>query len=284
VSTITSDVGDYDNSTHYLAFHVLTSADHWFQENELRTVLQEYSVWATLGAFDPDLPLFRRDITTHYISLGYKISTAPEWKTTIFQDLPSWLALLPTLQDPQINDKTIQEFCVVLSRIWAADVEQGQHLGYERPLAMSVIALANIWDGLDSVTITDIDSLIPIIKCTISTAFHGRVDNFWIHNVLSPRFQDIIMAHLGDSLARAGQKIKASTPSGQLDVIQDSKHTVYAVAELLVKLALTVNGELRNGAAHGRRAEEIEEITYWLKLRKGFYTDVEHLRQLFSKT
>ncbi|KAJ7144439.1 hypothetical protein C8R44DRAFT_725375 [Mycena epipterygia] len=254
----------------YLAFRVLVCADHWFQDQVLMPVLQRPSVWEELGVLHfsersmdyDDLPsTLRQASTIHYIALVHKLSSIPAWNRVILDDIPSWLSHLPHVREPK---RTTEEFCAVLHRIWGADVAEDECMEHEKPLAMAFAALGNVWDQFNPQR-TD---LFRLIRCTVDTAFCARIHdvpspeseaNEWHMTNPSPKFKDIIMVRLADSLTRAAGKENAS----------EAPNTA---ADLLLRLASTIAGELRNRWSAGDgEAEKIVEIAYWRELRQGLY-------------
>ncbi|KAJ7087159.1 hypothetical protein C8R44DRAFT_893318 [Mycena epipterygia] len=240
LSSLTVD-GCIDPSTKYLTFRILLAAHHWFQDSNLRAVLQEHSVWSALGAFNSDGEL---DITVHYIALGDKLSKIPEWKTIISHNLPGWLSHLPRLLEIQEREIPTQEFCAVLARIWDVNVVSGEQFRNEMPIAMAFMALARIWDQFDITP--EMDYLIPHIKCTVSTALLARIRpdevvigrrHDWRPQAMSQRFKDTIIIQLGDAVMRAAERA-----SQALNLNQDLNDTVTAAAELLSRLGWMILG------------------------------------------
>ncbi|KAJ7712066.1 hypothetical protein B0H14DRAFT_689927 [Mycena olivaceomarginata] len=71
----------------YWVCSVLDSADHYFADENVRQVLRQPTVWAIVWCS----PLLRQEM---YISWCDQLSSQPQWKNIISQDLPRWITYL----------------------------------------------------------------------------------------------------------------------------------------------------------------------------------------------
>jgi hypothetical protein len=137
---------------------------------------------------------------------------------------------------------------------------------------MSFTVLADAWDRFDFSNSTQgINSLVRLIECTVSTAFCARlVDEF--HNTIknpSQHFKDIIMPRLGDAIARAVERLKATFAPEFNDVVPDA-------AEILLRLASTINHKLKTRPPHANEwVDRRAEIGYWRGLQTEFEKDIK---------
>lgn len=282
LSTLTFD-GCIDQSTKYLTLRVLLAAHHWFQDSDLRALLQEQSVWSALGACNSDR---EPDITIHYIALGVKLSKILEWKTIISQNLPGWLSHLPRLLEIQEREIPTQEFCAVLACIWDVDMATGEQFKNEMPIVMAFTALASFWNQFDITQGTH--HLIPHIRSTVSTALLARIRpdevvigrrHDWRPHTVTQRFKDIIIIRLGDAVMRAADRV-----SQAFNLNPDLDDTVTAAAELLSRLGWMIVGELKHWPLPDSSWAEKTEVDHWTRVRQAFYNDIESLFQLFPNT
>ncbi|KAJ7709427.1 hypothetical protein B0H16DRAFT_648657 [Mycena metata] len=251
-----------------IVLKVFFSADHWFQDPELRPILQQESVWINLGGlFHPD-----------YINLGDRLCSMSEWKQIISLDLPGWLANFPRIKGTHWEswESTRKEFWSVLSRVWDADEHEADEFGNEKSLVMIFSALAKTWNHVDFSNLTGIQYRrhVKLLGCTASQVFYSRIV-FYEVQYPSQRFKDTIIPCLGKALDRAAERAKneiINNPS----IEQNLKNGITAIAKLLSRLALTTNGELRNGQPKDDGSPEME---YWKCLRDGFMRQVDVLQK-----
>jgi hypothetical protein len=256
-----------------IVLKVFFSADHWFQDPELQPMLQQESVWINLGGlFHPD-----------YINLGDRLCSMPQWKQIISLDLPGWLANFPRIEGTHWEswESTRKEFWSVLSRVWGADEHEADVFGNEKSLVMIFSALAKTWDRVDFSNMAGMQHRrhLKLLGCTASQVFYSRIVSYEVQNP-SQRFKDTIIPCLGEALGRAAERTKNEAFNNP-SIEQNLKDGITALAELLSRLALTTNGELRNGQPEDDRTQEME---YWKCLRDGFMRQVDVLQKNFGKT
>jgi hypothetical protein len=181
------------------------------------------------------------------------------------------------------DEATTQEFRGVLSRIWNADVTEEGSIEDEKTLAIAFQALVNVWDQYDFSTTHDIHRIFPLIKATFLTVLNTKlVDNSLETRIKHPsqRFKDVTIPKLAAVLNRAMERAGQATYNGMLGVTE-TRNTVTGVADLLSKLVVMLNGELRNRPPpepdYGARMAEVE---YWRGMRDAFNGEIEALRHL----
>ncbi|KAJ6550327.1 hypothetical protein B0H19DRAFT_1265158 [Mycena capillaripes] len=256
-----------------IVLKVFFFADHWFEDPELRPMLQQESVWINLGGlFHPD-----------YINLGDRLCSMPEWKQIISLDLPGWLANFPRIQGTQWEswESTRKEFWSVLSRVWDADEHEANMFGNEKSLVMIFSALEKTWQRAKFSNLTGIQHTrhLKLLGCTASQVFYSRIVSYEVQNP-SQGFKDTIIPCLGEALARAAERAKDETINNP-SIERNLKDGITSLAELLSRLASTTNGELKSGQPRDNRTPEME---YWKCLRDGFMCQVDVLQKDFEKT
>ncbi|KAJ6556651.1 hypothetical protein DFH09DRAFT_1084729 [Mycena vulgaris] len=279
-------------STQILAFELLCAAHRWFQDNELRLVLQEHSVWANLGlilnkARDVYYPDVVHQMTAHYITLGAELSQTSEWQSIIMEDLTGWLANLPTLLIGfKEETESTQEFCAVICRLWEAEAAEGTESVGVKLLVAAFTGLTSVWNHFDFPISLEIHRVVRLVECTVSTAFCARISTagncsvpvyrtISLNDGLTDRFKNIIMPKLCHAVVRVAERAKEEAST--LDLAPDLKVLLIHVTELMLKLASTINGELRNGWSQGEADTQGDEFQYWTGLKKTFEKDLHGL-------
>ncbi|KAJ7142277.1 hypothetical protein C8R44DRAFT_760454 [Mycena epipterygia] len=256
--------GVYVGRTQYLAYCVLCYAEKWFQDDRLRPLLQEKSIWTLLGkymAWDP----------AAYLLLGDKLSQTVQWKTTLAQDYFGWFSQLLRILKLPLDDEEQrgQLFCSVLSRIWDVNPTQcARFKDKENILAMAFIVLGKLWDQVNFPDQHDIQHVIQLTQCTLSTALCTRMNQYSISRIVTPSqdFRDTIMVSLGNAITRAADRVKVSTSQIAADV-EDCG------VEILSKLAVIINEELRTRPTPDDPRDK-EEQRYWRDLKRNFEEEI----------
>jgi hypothetical protein len=241
-----------------LVLCVLCHADHWFSDIELGPILTEDSVWPSLAYSG----------SRYYTILGEKLSNTPGGKSIISQDLPGWLD-----QDySDMGGEQAGKFFTVLSRVWDADEAEADQFGTEKPRVMVFSALANAWDRIDFSSLeVRHKEIVEFLGCTVSTAFSNYPRAIPAGaGPPSQDFKDTIMIRLGDALGRAGERAKSEID--HILVQQNSMGRANEIAELLTRIALGINGELR-----GQPNDNAQMI-----LRDAWIAEVASLREAFE--
>lgn len=266
-----SDVGG--GRTQSFASLLLCSAPDWFEDNVLQQILLEHSIWPLLGIC--------KDVVA-YIALGDKLSQCEttKWKEVISEDVVGWLTKIPRVLDicrNQNGRETSNLFCSVLSRVWDADWEGVEELGdEEKTLAMSFAVLATTWDLADFSDLKNIHEIVRLLPCTIEVAFSARIVGDDKRRQLvdrSQRFRATAIACLGDKIVRAAERaIRAAITQDKLNILESA-------AQILSRLAVKINGELKDGITPSNHWDG-GELSYWNSLSAEFKQDIDHLRNL----
>jgi hypothetical protein len=254
----------------YCACAVLDSADHWFANNELHQIVHQPSLWANLshGAW----------CNGFYNNLGAKLSTKPEWKNIISQDLPGWLGQWPTIETREdFTDKHRVQFRSVLSRVWGTDETEATEFGEEATMVMVFGALADTWTRVQfsDLTTKQVRYNIKLLRCTVFVAFSAKILKDREVRMPSQRFKDTSMVCLGEVLARAAGNARVELAKDST-MEQHLKDTIDGIASLLPRLGSTIQGELRS-------AETVTESKYWDNLQDRWREEVDSLHDTFEK-
>ncbi|KAJ7120278.1 hypothetical protein C8R44DRAFT_737105 [Mycena epipterygia] len=247
-----------------LAFSVLCAAEPWFRHEELQQVLLEYAVWDSLGAYTKE----DADVRS-YVAMGSKLSYISAWEGAIREDLPSWLQSLKLLLDPteDVDEKLTQ----------AVDADEGARFGEEKTLVMSFTALATIWDEFDFSDAWGIHRVLPLLQCTVVTAFHARLvqKDMFSKGVVGPSeaFRDVVIGRLGDALVRAVARAEQAA--------HHPDEVLSGACVLLSKISSVISGVLRTGAPPCEGAdcgERDAKVQYWEDLEKSLNDELDVLR------
>ncbi|KAF7353749.1 hypothetical protein MVEN_01060300 [Mycena venus] len=272
--------GIHNGRMRILALNILCSASHWFQDNELRPILQKHMVWKTLGAlcYAQSKANFSRTALikeiASYIDLGNKISEIQEWTVTVSEDLTAWLSHLSYMSH-------------LSGDVHSRKAREGEQFGDQKPLAMAFTALAMAWGQYKFSSPQDLHRLLPLIGCTISTAFSARlVKTEWMATVNpTQRFKDVVMVGLADTVMLAAASLRANT--ARANDMQDVDHEllkkfVDKAIDLLSRLVSTIHNELTNGLPEESTcwATELEK---WEGLQQVFHGDLESLVKFMKR-
>ncbi|KAJ6568762.1 hypothetical protein B0H19DRAFT_1133912 [Mycena capillaripes] len=247
---------------------VLLAADHWFDDNELGPILADDSVWRNLGGLVTN--------AYHYTILGERLSSIPQWTNIISQDLPGWIlqygSLMIVGSSFQIDEQRAK-FLLVLSRVWGKELEVAPS---EEPLAVVFAALANAWDQVDLSGPQVLEEVhgLRLLRSTISMMLCSRKLGFDLLQHPSQHFRDTSMDRLGDALGRAAVRANPEAVSNE-NLEAAVKGGLQEVGKLLTKLALTINGELRNPPQF---ENEAAEVAHWMRLERTLWEDFWALR------
>ncbi|KAJ7154045.1 hypothetical protein C8R46DRAFT_1118539, partial [Mycena filopes] len=148
----------------FTAYLLLGRARAWFLDPQLQPVMHQFCVMQHLGR----LVLKYQDsalVTTSYIELIQNLVPIPEWRSALWPELPTWIALFPNAHYnwmPQI-------FISVIRSIWAAEFDEpaaGFASAYEFCVALTLAALANVWNDAD--VSSPPGQIIPLARQTVN--------------------------------------------------------------------------------------------------------------------
>ncbi|KAJ7203158.1 hypothetical protein GGX14DRAFT_399119 [Mycena pura] len=262
-----------------LAFQTICSAVHWFEDNELQLVLQEQLVLEKMHNVLMDSLGY--NYVLEYLKLCEQISNIPLWQSIMRQKLPDWLQLMySTMAEGYSNT-----FILASARLWGIDEsEVHEYVWQEQPLVLAFTSLANTLNQFISTDSQECHQIATIIRCTVSSmAFLSRAGFSWKDGICviqpSQTMKNKIMPRLSNALTAAAREI-ANNPN----MAQEMKATLNSATDAMLKLALTISGELTHGwdQEHEASSEEAE-LRYWGSLRTGFDAQLSALEELVEK-
>ncbi|KAJ7191247.1 hypothetical protein GGX14DRAFT_600948 [Mycena pura] len=262
-----------------LAFQILCSAVHWFQDNELQPVLQEQLVLEKLHNILMDVLDY--NYVLQYLKLWEHISNIPLWQPVMRQKLPGWLQLMCSTKGYGL----LHDFISVSARLWG--IEESEVAEYdveEKPLVFAFTALANTWNQFVITDTQECHQIATIIRCTVSMAFLSRAGFLLFQpgiHVIQPsqNLKDKIMPRLSNALTTAATEI-ADDPN----IAQEMKAIMSCAANIMLKLASTISGELTHGWGQQQEANSEEaELRFWENLRMGFDAQLSALEELLER-
>ncbi|KAJ7203169.1 hypothetical protein GGX14DRAFT_399131 [Mycena pura] len=263
-----------------LAFQLICSAVHWFEDNELQPVLREQLVLEKLH--NALMDFFGYEYVTEYLKLFEQISNIPLWQNVMRQNRPGWLQLMYSTMAKRYPSDA---FLLVSAQLWGIDeIERHEYSWQEQPLVLAFTALTNIWNQFISTDLQECHQIATIIRCTVSMASPSRAGySPWKDGICviqpSQDLKDKIMPRLSNALTTAAREI-ADNPN----VAQEMKATMSCAADIMLKVASTITGELTHGwdQQHEANSEEAE-LWYWENLRMGFDAQLSALEELVEK-
>ncbi|KAJ7694020.1 hypothetical protein B0H16DRAFT_894593 [Mycena metata] len=190
-------------------------------------------------------------ITNSYQELVQHVASRPEWKSALFDELPTCIAVLSDLSAMwRLPTRSMQlarsDFISVLQNIWAPSFPQldGQQqqiqftTAGQQCTALCLVALFNVWEGYDAAKLS-LEQFLQLVRCTVSTAL---LTWDWILSPLEGDFEPAFTSRLCSALAQATANARHSTevgvPGGRdAGASQVEIHPARRRAELLETLA-----------------------------------------------
>ncbi|KAJ7769411.1 hypothetical protein B0H16DRAFT_1778975 [Mycena metata] len=262
------------------AFLVLARAKSWVLNPDFQPIMVQFSMWHHLGRV---ARCYKREnrweedvITDSYQELVQHAASRPEWKSTLFDDLPTCIAVF---SDPsewmwygsEEHKAHRSDFISVLQNIWVPSFPQVD--GQQQPIqftnagqqctALCLVALSNIWESYNTAK-SPLEQFLQLVRCTASTALVTR------NPTLSPLedFEPTFSSRLCGALAPAAVKARQSTQVGVLGGLDASPSHVDTrrMADLLDILTQKLEIEFSKPDRRGRdtlRDELDAEIDAW---------------------
>ncbi|KAJ7896899.1 hypothetical protein B0H13DRAFT_2338095 [Mycena leptocephala] len=259
-----------------LASEVISRADHWFNDNELRPVPHEHGMWNFAKTWTTPGKDRYKERLEHYIALTSKIAQIPEWMAVNSEGLPGWLLIVPDLLFTGI---TAERFKFVLSTVWDVDPVVGRQYGDGSLLAMAYIALTNVLNEFKLSNVQELPRVLRLLECTAEVAFWAQLLRpVGTKNFTGPSrsFQENIMRGLSTAATQAVTNAEAHGAARIMD--QASEPALKRAGKLLSKLASKINDEL--GKEWGKTVAK-NEILYWEAMREEFRTDCQARRACY---
>ncbi|KAJ7936873.1 hypothetical protein B0H13DRAFT_1852933 [Mycena leptocephala] len=154
------------------AFLVLTRAKAWFEDHNLLPILDRFSVVHHLGRVALKYPI----LTAPYAQMIQDFTARPEWKSALFRELPTWIAVC---SEPHLAWRGRpwqgELFISVMQDVWVPKFDEDHllwTLGLQRK-GLTFMALTNVWGIYDFTTTpscTPSERFLQLVRCTMSTA------------------------------------------------------------------------------------------------------------------
>jgi hypothetical protein len=236
----------------YTAFLVLTRAKAWFEDHNLLPILDRFSVVHHLGRVALKYPI----LAAPYARMIQDFTAQPEWKSALFRELPTWIAVC---SEPRLAWRGRpwqgELFIPVMQDVWVPKFDEHHllwTLGLKRK-GLTFMALTNVWGIYDFTTTpscTPSERFLQLVRCTVSTALQ-RADPRTPPDRRYP--PSIFYSRLCDALRQAATNARNAVhdASGSLDS-GASHYPFQRMADLLDSLAR----KLESGFAAGDQVWE----------------------------
>ncbi|KAJ7936870.1 hypothetical protein B0H13DRAFT_2430817, partial [Mycena leptocephala] len=151
------------------AFLVLTRAKAWFEDHNLLPILDRFSVVHHLGRVALKYPI----LAAPYAWMIQDFTARPEWKSALFRELPTWIAVCSELHRALSWHGKL--FLPVMQDVWVPKFDE-HHLLWTLGLkqkGLTFMALTNVWGIYDFTTTpscTPSERFLQLVRCTVSTA------------------------------------------------------------------------------------------------------------------
>ncbi|KAJ7745605.1 hypothetical protein DFH07DRAFT_977425 [Mycena maculata] len=197
----------------------------WYQDDDLRPILQNESLWSSLSNTVPKALCYTH--ITQYVELGHTLAGIPDWWPHIREELCSWIAIF--FSDSDLYNDTWQlskKYSSVLTTVFEIDAGNYEFADdCERACGLSFIALSKFWEDFDFETYTNLLDCIKWLKCTCQVALRTGYSGRWnIQEVpLTSRFKEAFSDHLCAALTHAAMAARqrimegSSNDSGEIN-------------------------------------------------------------------
>ncbi|KAJ7479718.1 hypothetical protein FB451DRAFT_1556572 [Mycena latifolia] len=268
----------------FAAFLVLYRGKAWFLDPDLRSIMQQSSLWHHLGRTALRFDKIQR-VAAQYVELGEEIAGLPEWKQPIFTDLPTWITVFAgDTWGGKIQ--VTQAFMSVIRTVWVPKAaSQYDFLDEtEESWALAITALSHMWGIAHSSAALGPDGFARLAKCAVSTSlvvdyYHG--DEL---RQISTDCRAIFASHIGKTLVQAAAWAKNGIPQNEIqscpgpDRSDNQTKAVIRVAELLGVLGQKLATEFKPGAGEMKFGGLTKRYRNWLELENHILKELRGLR------
>ncbi|KAJ7769401.1 hypothetical protein B0H16DRAFT_1881938 [Mycena metata] len=233
------------------AFLVLARAKLWFLNPDLQSVMLQFSVWHHMGRvaryYKRKNRVWEDVITDSYQELVQHVASQPEWKSALFDELPTCIAVFSDPSGPRrwIKEPQTSNFVFILQNIWVPQFAKidGNQLQIQftdagqQCTALCLVALSDVWESYD-VSKSSLEQFLQLVRCTVSTALLT-----W-NRILSPLedLEPVFTSRLCGALTQAAVNARQSTQVGVLGSLDANPsnveiHPARRMTELLEMLS-----------------------------------------------
>ncbi|KAF7352441.1 hypothetical protein MVEN_01208700 [Mycena venus] len=262
----------------------------WFQDEELRPILQKASAWTYLAhAYSASDALGRPNYAC--LALGCTLAELPQWEPYIRPEPCSWIAAFwrsafwrPAFPRGASSFHMTLQYHSILSRFWNPDVGEYEFISdNEKALASTFIILSQIWQDADFADPGALEKMVQTLRCTALTVLRTEVAAIedgvppipdW---QITPRFITAFSQPLHNSLSRAVAAIKnrATVNNDTSNGLQKSSPGEREVLDSAAKLLEDVASRMPRLEADSK----LDDWRYWLDLRARFDAEIKALEQ-----
>ncbi|KAJ7769372.1 hypothetical protein B0H16DRAFT_254907 [Mycena metata] len=266
------------------AFLVLSRAKLWFLNPDLRPIMLQFSMWHHLGRvarrYKRENRVWEDIIAESYQELVQHVAPRPEWKSTLFEELPTCIAVF---SDPSgwmrwrgsgELEAQKSDLISVLQNIWVPSFPQldgrQQWIQFinsgQKCTALCLVALSNVWESYDTAK-SSLEQFLQLVRCTLSTALLTENRILSPLKDFEPAFTSRLCNALAQAAANARHSIEVGIPGG-LDAGASpvESHPARRMAELLEMLTQKLEIEFKEPEHQGwdpLRDELEAEIDAW---------------------
>ncbi|KAJ7106006.1 hypothetical protein C8R44DRAFT_806367 [Mycena epipterygia] len=245
--------------------------EHWFEDSELKPILQRMSVWSSLTR----VVLNEQYLTERYILNGYKLANTPDWQPHINGELTSWILIFHR----NVSLEDLEKYATVLCNIGKTDTG-----GYrfkdseERVLGTSYAALNEVWMEFDFKASGSLEHVVLLLYCISAVVLqtrYGSVPIGWIEErPITIGFTMAFSGALRDCLMYAAQKARESITQNRESVLQKHVTERNEALEDISRILEGIAGKMSITAT-----DLDQEDSYWWSLRKGFDEKINMLEK-----
>ncbi|KAJ7735006.1 hypothetical protein B0H16DRAFT_1892349 [Mycena metata] len=163
------------------AFLVLIKANLWFLNPNLQPFMRDFSVWHHLSRIvqrSKEEPRLWDVIAKSYQHIVQQVAHRPEWKSALFEELPTCIAVFSDSSGPRRWLRGEEElkgqrsdFISVLQNIWVP--RQQQRIQFidagQQCTALCLVSLSNVWESYD-MSKSSVEQFLLLAHCTVTTA------------------------------------------------------------------------------------------------------------------
>ncbi|KAJ7019884.1 hypothetical protein C8F04DRAFT_1275789 [Mycena alexandri] len=241
------------------ALLVLSRAKSWFLNPDLQPIMLQFSMWHHLGrvarCYKEEDRSGEDVITDSYQHILQHVAPRPEWKSALFEELPTCITIFSDPSGSRWFDEEPQklDFISVLRNIWVPQFPhiEGQQQQIEvtdagqQCTALCLVALSNVWERHDMAK-SSLEQFLQLARCTVSTALPWNQILSPLRNFL-PFFSSRLCRALAQAAANTRHSIRVGIPGG-LDAGSSrvEAHLARRMVELLEMLTQRLEIEFNN--------------------------------------
>ncbi|KAJ7106253.1 hypothetical protein C8R44DRAFT_942122 [Mycena epipterygia] len=267
VLSISGDISK--NAAHLL---VQDNIVNWFQDDELRPMLQSSSLWSSL-VHGPMMDYISHSFYKNFIRLSRTLTDIPSWHSPIQKELCSWIHSFFKSGPWDLAEK----YNSVLSMIWNLDSDYEFANNIEKALGLSFIDLSTTWEGFDFGTSDSVEKCVSWLRCTSSVVLHSN--SYYDYNSEDPskpvldvtlHFKTIFSVPLHNSLIHAATAAKEIMEDSSEKIVDTRRTIFHNISRILEDMA----------AKMSMPTDTERDEDYWWNLHWQFEGDINALDKM----